>query len=104
MMSWRAGIVVVLLAALAAVSVAFADQPGGPVGQAAATCSDFSTQAEAQRAANTRDPDGDGIYCESLPCPCVKPTKPKPRRQACTRPKSVAKIGFSATKYGSPVV
>ena len=36
----------------------------------AATCNDFSNQAAAQRAANTRDPDGDGIYCENLPCPC----------------------------------
>src|SRR4051812_6670757 len=40
---------------------------------AAATCSDYSNQAEAQRAADTIDADGDGIYCESLPCPCLKP-------------------------------
>jgi len=38
----------------------------------AATCSDYSNQADAQRAADTRDADGDGIYCESLPCPCLK--------------------------------
>lgn len=53
-----------------------------PVGQAAATCSDYDTQAEAQRAADTRDADGDGIYCEALPCPCLKPgeeTAPKPK-------------------------
>ena len=37
----------------------------------AGTCSDYSNQADAQRAADTRDPDGDGIYCESLPCPCL---------------------------------
>lgn len=36
----------------------------------AAVCADFSNQAAAQSAANTRDADGDGIYCESLPCPC----------------------------------
>lgn len=36
----------------------------------AATCADFPNQAAAQRAANTRDGDGDGIYCEALPCPC----------------------------------
>jgi hypothetical protein len=30
---------------------------------AAATCSDYDTQAEAQRAADTIDADGDGIYC-----------------------------------------
>ena len=40
---------------------------------AAATCSDYDTQAEAQRAADTIDADGDGIYCEALPCPCLKP-------------------------------
>jgi hypothetical protein len=39
----------------------------------AATCADFPNQAAAQRAANTRDADHDGIYCESLPCPCLKP-------------------------------
>ena len=33
---------------------------------AAATCADYDTQAEAQRAADTRDGDGDGRYCESL--------------------------------------
>lgn len=36
----------------------------------AATCDDYSTQADAQAAADTRDADGDGIYCEALPCPC----------------------------------
>jgi hypothetical protein len=35
----------------------------------AATCSDHSNQAEAQRAKDTLDADGDGTYCESLPCP-----------------------------------
>ena len=40
---------------------------------AAATCSDYSNQAEAQRAADTIDADGDGIYCEDLPCPCLRP-------------------------------
>ena len=44
-----------------------------PSTASAATCSDHSTQAEAQRAADTRDADGDGIYCESLPSPCAKP-------------------------------
>ena len=34
---------------------------------AAATCADYDTQAEAQRAADTRDGDGDGRYCEWLP-------------------------------------
>lgn len=78
-----------------------------PRAQAAATCSDYSNQAAAQRAADTRDPDGDGVYCESLPCPCLKPgsgTKPPPpkepvKRRGCTRPSSVAKITFSKTRY-----
>jgi micrococcal nuclease len=60
----------------------------------AATCADYSNQADAQRAKDTRDADGDGIYCESLPCPCLKPgqgggggtptptPKPKPRKRA----------------------
>ena len=34
---------------------------------AAATCADYDTQAEAQRAADTHDGDGDGRYCETLP-------------------------------------
>ena len=38
----------------------------------AVTCADFTTQAAAQFAGNTRDGDGDGIYCEALPCPCSK--------------------------------
>lgn len=36
----------------------------------AATCSDYTTQAAAQFAGDTIDADHDGIYCESLPCPC----------------------------------
>jgi endonuclease YncB( thermonuclease family) len=36
----------------------------------AAVCADYSNQAAAQQAADTRDADGDGIYCEALPCPC----------------------------------
>lgn len=41
-----------------------------PASARAATCGDFTNQAAAQEAADTRDTDGDGIYCESLPCPC----------------------------------
>lgn len=70
-------------------------------------CSDFATQADAQRAANTRDADGDGVYCESLPCPCLKKGASKPTGTAapnnpetgCSKPSGVQKIGFSATKY-----
>lgn len=75
----------------------------------AATCSDFSNQAAAQEAANTRDADGDGIYCESLPCPCStgsgggggsKPApKRKPVKAGCQKPGRVVTISFSKTKY-----
>ncbi len=58
-------------------------------------CSDYETQAEAQRAADTRDADGDGVYCEDLPCPCAgpsgggedrpaKPEDPAPRPRTTT--------------------
>jgi hypothetical protein len=36
----------------------------------AAVCADYSNQAAAQQAADTRDADSDGLYCEALPCPC----------------------------------
>jgi micrococcal nuclease len=65
----------------------------GPGTASAATCADHPNQASAQRAKDTRDADGDGIYCESLPCPCLRPgqdtggspaprPKPKPRKRA----------------------
>lgn len=68
----------VLLAALALLALGLLPSSAG-----AATCSDYSTQADAQRAADTRDADGDGVYCETLPCPCLKtgsssPTTPPP--------------------------
>src|SRR3954465_7481103 len=50
-----------------------------PSGAWAATCADYTNQADAQRAADTRDGDGDGIYCEDLPCPCLKPGSSPPR-------------------------
>ncbi len=81
--------------------------PSAASAASAATCSDYSTQAAAQRAADTRDADGDGLYCESLPCPCLKPagssgsssppaTKPK---ASCVRTSRVLRLRFSATKY-----
>ena len=42
----------------------------------AKTCADYPNQAAAQVAHDTRDADGDGIYCESLPCPCLTPGQP----------------------------
>ena len=53
----------------------------GPVAHAAATCSDHANQRAAQRAKDTRDADGDGVYCEALPCPCSRPGGERPRSQ-----------------------
>jgi hypothetical protein len=79
-----------------------------PVAASAATCSDYPNQAAAQRAADTLDPDGDGIYCESLPSPCSTAaggappaaTTP-PAGRSCTRPRGVQTISLGATKYPS---
>lgn len=38
-----------------------------------AVCADYPNQKAAQVAKDTRDADGDGIYCEALPCPCLQP-------------------------------
>jgi hypothetical protein len=84
-----------------------------PGSASAATCSQYSNQAEAQRAGDTRDADGDGIYCESLPCPCSTaaggssgnspppppPPPPPPAKATCARPKAVQRLTFSKTKY-----
>src|SRR3954447_6604814 len=44
-----------------------------PVAHAASVCADYPNQAAAQRAHDTRAPAHGGIYCEDLPCPCLKP-------------------------------
>jgi hypothetical protein len=54
---------------LVVVALAYVGLVAPPTARAA-TCADYPNQAAAQRAANTRDADGDGIYCEDLPCPC----------------------------------
>jgi hypothetical protein len=88
-----------------AVVMAMALLPGSA---GAATCADYSNQAQAQRAHDTRDGVGDGIYCEKLPCPCLKPgTNSSPPAQApattpkssCRRPSAVQRLRFSATRY-----
>lgn len=61
----------VLLLALAPVFV--------PGAARAAVCADFPNQAAAQKAHDTIDADHDGVYCETLPCPCAKPTPHRPR-------------------------
>ena len=60
-----------LASVLLAVAIA-APFSAPPVAHTATVCADFPNQAAAQRAADTRDPDHDGIFCESLPCPCLK--------------------------------
>lgn len=52
----------------------------------AASCADYSSQAAAQQAADTVDADRDGMYCESLPCPCATSpaSRPPPRRSSST--------------------
>lgn len=65
MTTFKTGLVIFAISlALSALGAA------GPTAAQAATCSEFPNQAAAQEAANTSDPDSDGIYCESLPCPC----------------------------------
>lgn len=78
-------------------SAAFFLSPGVA---SAASCSDYSNQAEAQQAADTVDADGDGIYCESLPCPCAgKDGEEGSDPDECTKPKKVQKLYFSKQKY-----
>jgi hypothetical protein len=92
--------------AVAVVAVA-AGVPSTPAAQAA-TCDDYSNQAAAQRAHDTRDGDGDGIYCDALPCPCAsggggggpqQHATERPATTACVRPRSIVSISFSATRY-----
>jgi hypothetical protein len=52
---------------------AFASRADDQVG-ISRTCSDYTNQRQAQLNKDTRDADGDGIYCEDLPCPCLKPS------------------------------
>ena len=63
---------VVLACALAAPALATAPSA------AAKTCAAYPDQAAAQKAHDTRDADGDGIFCEALPCPCLAPGAPAP--------------------------
>jgi hypothetical protein len=96
----------IAIALVSATGVASGDA-ARPTARAAAVCAGYPNQAAAQRAADTVDGDGDGVYCESLPCPCLKPGSPSTPAPAptsadkpgCTRPKGVQPISFSATKY-----
>ena len=91
-----------------AVLIAFALVPSSA---SAATCADYATQADAQQAADTRDGDGDGRFCESLPCPCASgsgstapssppaPPPPAAKPKGCSRPSGVQRLRFSKAKY-----
>jgi hypothetical protein len=114
----RAVLALLLVTVLATVFVV-TGAPSGPPVAAAATCSDYATQAAAQAAKDTRDSDGDGRYCESLPCPCAgpgdpgsgskdpspAPAKPTPSAGTSADPKGcritrkVVRVGLSRTKY-----
>ena len=103
------GRTVTILASVIAALVLLATIGGPPAH--AATCGEYANQAAAQHAHDTRDADGDGVYCESLPCPCAKPgdaggggaPQPEPSASAdpsgCVRPGAVQNISFSETKY-----
>lgn len=93
-------LLVLVLLVLAAGSAVTTAGSAAPEGTAAATCSDYDTQAEAQRAKDTRDADGDGVYCETLPCPCLKPSSgDDDTSQDCRSPNRIVRISFSRTKY-----
>jgi predicted metal-binding membrane protein len=49
--------------AIAAAAVTTVQAASGPIAHAAATCSDYPNQKAAQEAADTRDSDGDGVFC-----------------------------------------
>jgi hypothetical protein len=95
-----------LFAVLAVCAVFGGTADARPDARMAATCSQYSNQAAAQRAADTRDADGDGVYCESLPCPCARPGAPAPRHRTpavrhrgCTAPRGIQSIRFDAGRY-----
>ncbi len=53
-----------LIVALVAVALWPSASPAhAPLARAVATCADYPNQAAAQRAADTRDPDADDVYC-----------------------------------------
>ena len=77
-----------------------------PFARLAATCSDYPNQKAAQEAADTRDGDGDGIYCEDLPCPCSSEAggggsgnHVSSEPEECTKPRGVQRIVFSKSEY-----
>lgn len=101
----RATIVALLAVALALLSACTAPSPrlGARV-----PCSHYDTQVQAQHAADSADPDRDGRYCETLPCPCAGgaghtttasagSSASSPKR--CESPAGVQMIAMSSTRY-----
>src|SRR5436190_1573183 len=62
--------VIAVAVAMVGFTPALAERPDA---RAAAVCADYPNQKAAQQAHDTIDADHDGIYCEDLPCPCLKP-------------------------------
>lgn len=87
-------------------------QASAPAAHASATCADYSDQAAAQRAADTRDADHDGLYCEDLPCPCLgasgggsggtDPTGSRPRLGRSVRFGRVRRRSGCHARHGLP--
>lgn len=105
-MSARRAIVAIALAAalaLAGCGATVAPPTTTKAAKVTARCSDHPDQASAQRAADTRDPNHDGVFCDRLPCPCLRPgatrTTPAAAPSSCVRPKGVQPISFSATRF-----
>jgi hypothetical protein len=101
-MTIKHGLLLSLIAVSLSPAASIADAPVARV--AAPTCSDYPNQAAAQEAAVTRDPDGDGIYCESLPCPCSDAAGGDGRgsdgtTDECAKPDAVQRLVFSLSKY-----
>jgi hypothetical protein len=96
--------VFVLVAALGLLPMTAGARPAKPpAAHVAATCDDYESQADAQRAADTRDADGDGIYCEDLPCPCSTEASGGGDGQdtSCTKPIGVQRLVFDEDKYAN---
>jgi hypothetical protein len=74
-------------------------------GAQARTCSDYTNQAAAQRGQDTRDADGDGLFCEALPCPCLVSGKapasnPRPASPAAPRLGSSISLSRATRRRG----
>ncbi|MEV4418823.1 hypothetical protein AB0L40_02470 [Patulibacter sp. NPDC049589] len=87
-----------LLSVLIASALVAAGCGTEPTPHATATCGTHQTQRDAQRAKDTVDADGDGVYCESLPCPCDG--TPDDGRRSRSRSAAAAPTSGSSTTAG----